>query len=87
MSYKVIVSVDAQNDLKCLPQKIAIQIGKRIDLLESDPYPANSMKLKGYDNLRRIRSGDYRIIYEIHQAEKIIEVLRVRPRKDAYRNL
>lgn len=87
MPYSVIISIDAQNDLKNLPQKINLQIGKRIDALTFELYPASSMKLKGYDHLRRIRSGDYRIIYEIHHSKNVVEVLRVRSRKDAYRNL
>lgn len=33
----------------------------------------------------RIRVGDYRIVYEIDEKEKVIRVMRVRHRREAYR--
>lgn len=39
----------------------------------------------GGDNLWRIRIGNYRVIYEIHDERLIVWVLRVAHRKDVYR--
>jgi len=42
--------------------------------------------LKGdFSGLRRIRVGDYRIIYEINETKIVVLVLRVAQRKEAYR--
>ena len=43
------------------------------------------MKLNGDENLWRIRIGDYRVVYEIHDDRLIVLVLRVAHRKDIYR--
>jgi mRNA interferase RelE/StbE len=43
------------------------------------------LKIAGDDNLRRIRIGDYRVVYEIHDNRLIVLVLRVAHRKEAYR--
>jgi mRNA interferase RelE/StbE len=37
--------------------------------------------------LWRVRLGDYRIIYEINDAEQVLTVARVRHRRDVYRGL
>ena len=60
------------------------------DALESlalNPFPVSKYKkLKGTSNSYRLRVGDYRILYEVHNRLKTIIVYRVRHRKDVYRN-
>ena len=56
-----------------------------IDKLAEDPRPYGVKKLKGEDNAYRIRIGDYRVIYTIEDVIKIIEIQRIRHRKDAYK--
>ena len=63
-----------------------LQIGERIDALKADPRPLGSQKLKGQDNLHRIRSGDYRIIYAIRDDQLLVLVVRIGDRKDIYRD-
>jgi mRNA interferase RelE/StbE len=43
-------------------------------------------RLVGADNLWRIRIGDYRMVYEIHDDELIVRVIRVAHRSTAYRD-
>ena len=43
--------------------------------------------MKGYQNLFRIRVGEYRVVYEIDDAARVVTVTRVRLRAKAYRNL
>lgn len=48
--------------------------------------PAQGTPLKGnYAGLRRLREGDYRIIYELQRQQRRALILRVAHRKDAYR--
>ncbi|MEI6706939.1 MAG: type II toxin-antitoxin system RelE/ParE family toxin [Methylococcales bacterium] len=57
-----------------------------VDRLAINPYPANTKKLKGSAKACfRVRTGNYRIIYEVHNQELIIEVIEVGHRKDIYR--
>jgi len=42
-------------------------------------------KLKGSDSEYRMRCGDYRIIYRIDEKEKIVDIYKIRHRKDVYR--
>lgn len=56
-----------------------------IETLESDPRPAGSKKLVGSDHTYRLRVGDYRVVYDTHDAMLIILVVRIRHRRDVYR--
>jgi len=53
--------------------------------LGTDPYPTGVKKLVGSEYTYHIRIGDYRVIYEIFENRLIIEIIRVRHRKDACR--
>ncbi len=53
--------------------------------LADDPRPRGCIKMKGYSNQWRIRSGRYRIIYSIYDARLVVEVIDVDDRKDVYR--
>ena len=54
-------------------------------LLAHEPLPHGSQKLSGSERTYRIRVGDYRVIYEVCTELRIIEIQRVRHRKDVYR--
>ncbi|MCX8103188.1 MAG: type II toxin-antitoxin system RelE/ParE family toxin [Candidatus Bipolaricaulota bacterium] len=72
----------ARKDLQKLPRKAKAQVREAIRLLARDPY--RGIKLSGpWEGYRRVRSGDYRIIYRIYDDELIVHY--VRPRKAAYR--
>ena len=53
--------------------------------LADDPRPHGCMKIQGSDLAYRIRVGDYRIIYEIYERRLIVEIVRVKHRRDVYR--
>jgi mRNA interferase RelE/StbE len=55
------------------------------EALATDPRPVGVKKLQGDDNLWRIRVGAYRIVYEIHDEQLTVLVIRVGNRKDIYR--
>ena len=56
-----------------------------VETLAENPYPVGVRKLEGAEFTYRIRVGDYRVIYEVYNDVLIVEVIRVRHRKDAYR--
>ena len=51
--------------------------------LEENPRPAGYIKLKGRDAYR-IRTGNYRIIYDIFDSELIVDIITLGHRKDIY---
>ena len=85
MTYRVQLTPRAADELAALPPKAQRRIARKIDALAVNPRPRASKKLQGADDLYRIRSGDYRILYQI--ADKVLTVLvvRVGHRRDVYR--
>ncbi len=55
--------------------------------LEQGPFTGNWKKLEGYQDLYRIRSGDYRIVYQIERPERLIRILAICDRKNLHRRL
>ena len=87
MSYKVLLSLHAIREYKKLSPVIQPQIQEGINSLAKNPVAGAKIKrLKG--RLReyyRYRSGDYRIVYALHQKEHIVFVDYIQHRKDVYR--
>ena len=85
-AYTVQVARPAEKLLRRLPQDLLRRLQKAIDALGENPRPAGAVKLTGYD-LYRVRVGDWRIVYAIHDDVLIVVVIEVAPRGGAYRNL
>lgn len=87
MAYTIEFEKSALKDLKKLPRKVVTVLWNEIDSLKSNPRPHGCKKLKGTDNLYRIRSGDYRVIYQVQDRVLIVLVIRIGDRKDVYRGI
>ena len=83
--YRIELKPSAVRDIKSLPRSVQKRVTQRIDALASDPYPRGSTKLEATGDLRRVRVGDYRIIYQVRQEILVVFVVRVKHRGDAYR--
>ena len=69
-----------------LPSKVVARIMPRLEHLAGAPRPPGCKKLKGGDNEWRIRVGDYRIVYEVDDAAKTVDVLtRIAHRREVYK--
>jgi mRNA interferase RelE/StbE len=84
--WRVIIHRKAEKTIKRLHGEMLKRTRQAIRSLAENPHPAGYKKMVGYDNLYRIRVGDWRIIYAIEDDELIILVLEVAPRDRAYRN-
>jgi mRNA interferase RelE/StbE len=84
-SYKIEWKRSARKELESLPQQIVARLFEAITDLANNPYPSGVRKLAGSEQAYRIRVGDYRVIYSIHNAQLIIEIIRVKHRKDVYK--
>lgn len=85
--YKVKIEDKAVRLLQTLDSKIQRHIINKLRTLAENPRPAGCITIKGAKNLYRIRSGDYRIIYQIHNRELLVFVIRIGHRKDIYDRL
>jgi mRNA interferase RelE/StbE len=74
-----------RKDLRRIPREMVSRIVTEVEKLVEQPLPHGSEKLTGSDHTHRIRVGDYRVVYELLRDAKIVEIQRVRHRKDVYR--
>ena len=87
MQYSIEFRPAVLKSLKRLPKKDLRRIKKRIDeVAENLPDPVTT-KMKGNNSFHKIRSGDYRVIYEIHDNRLVILVVKIGHRKDVYKRL
>jgi mRNA interferase RelE/StbE len=84
MKYEVRLKSSVKKQLKNLDKKQAERILIKIYLLADNPYPNGAEQLTGQKAFR-IRVGDYRVIYEVHNHQLLVQVVRVGHRKDVYR--
>jgi len=75
----------AQKDLDSFSDKLSARFEEAIIGLYDEPRPQNSKKLSGGGSKWRIRVGDYRILYEIEEAEMLVRVNRIAHRREVYR--
>ncbi len=82
--YRIKFKSSAAKEFRKLPQTVQVRMRTPINRLKTDPRPSGVIKLKGGDQLYRLRVGNYRIVYSIDDVIKIIFITRVRHRRDAY---
>ncbi len=83
--YSVTFARSAVKELERLNSSIVGRLMQKIEQLSDGPRPVGCRKLAGEENVWRVRVGDYRIVYSVYDAERIIDVVRLRHRSEAYR--
>ncbi len=83
MAYSISFSKQALKELQKINEPFYSNIKYAIIDLADNPRPNGCKKLKGRDGYR-IRIGNYRVIYEIFDAELIVDVITLGHRKDIY---
>jgi mRNA interferase RelE/StbE len=79
--YELLISEDAREQLRKLPDEVRRNIGYRLRLLQDD-LAGDVKKLEGQRSHYRLRVGTFRILFRLNSAK--IEVYAVKPRKDVY---
>lgn len=88
MAYRVAVKASAARELASIGSKADRQrVVQRIGALAHEPRPTGCEKLSGQLDLYRVRSGNYRVVYEIQDDVVLVTVVKVGHRKDIYRKL
>ena len=84
-TYQLVYRQSVKKQLKKLPKKDLKAIVSKVLKLAENPRPLGYTKLRGTDDLYRIRQGDYRVIYQIKDKKLIIIIIKIGHRKEAYR--
>ena len=79
--YKVIIKKRAKKFIDKLPRNEKIRV---VSAIEKLPYGEDIKKLQGYDELMRLRVGNYRIIYTVENDELIVVVIDAGNRGEIY---
>jgi mRNA interferase RelE/StbE len=84
--HEIVLSAPAERDLKRLPAAIFHRVIAAIRTLAASPRPPGARKLhgSGRDDYR-LRVGDYRVLYEVDDTARLVRIMRVRHRREAYR--
>jgi mRNA interferase RelE/StbE len=83
--YKVQINKKVRKkDLPSIAPKDVRRIVDRIQKLADNPYPVDAVHLKGRDE-RRIRQGDYRILYIVKEQVVTVFVVKVGHRREVYK--
>lgn len=87
MAYRIEFKPSAGKALAALPKPTQKRLLGRIEGLKDNPTPEGSKKLKGLEDLYRIRIGDYRVVYEVQGDVLLVLVVRIGHRRDVYRGV
>jgi mRNA interferase RelE/StbE len=82
--YSVQVKPSARKELEALPDDVLTRVVKKLESLGHAPRPTGCRKLKGYKDQWRVRVGDWRVVYIIDDAAKLISIMRIAHRREVY---
>lgn len=87
--YRIEFVKSAEKEFDRLPAKIKSKTAEALHLLSLNPYSEllKIKKLKGAEDLYRIRLGDYRIVYEVRDERLIVLIIKIGHRREVYRRL
>ena len=80
--YTLEIKRSALKELDALDDVVFARIDSAILALAGNPRPERCKKFRGYKNLWRVRTGDWRVVYTIDDSEKL--VTRVAHRREVY---
>ena len=82
--YKILFSKESEDYFNKLDNSIKKRVGKKIEMLKENPHIGIPLtaNLAGF---WKLRIGDYRIIYQIKDAELLIFVIKIGHRKNIYK--
>jgi mRNA interferase RelE/StbE len=85
--YKIEWKRSAVKELEKLPRQAIIRIVEAVNNLTSNPFPDGIRKLVATEQSYRIRIGVYRVVYSVYADKFIVEIIRVKHRKDVYKRI
>jgi mRNA interferase RelE/StbE len=77
MAYELVIQQSASKALQRIGKPVRKRIAAAIDKLKDDPQPANATQVISVPGAWRIRVGDYRVLYEVHDLELTVLVVKI----------
>ncbi len=87
LEYRVEISDHAIKSLKKLPKPLVAKLLQAAKALKDNPRPTSCKKLKGFEDLYRVRVGDWRIIYTIQDNILLVLIISIKSRGEIYKEL
>jgi mRNA interferase RelE/StbE len=87
VAHRVLVEDGAAREIRRLPKEVQGRVVAKAEALAKDPRPSGCQKLKGMEDLYRVRVGDYRIVYRIEDEVLLVLVVSVGDRGGVYERL
>ena len=84
-NYNIEISATAERQIRKINKQDQIRVLRTIQSLSQIPYPKGCRKLRGYQNIYRIREGNYRVIYSVEAKRLLVIILKAGHRKDVYK--
>jgi mRNA interferase RelE/StbE len=84
MTYEVALAPAAARQLRKFDPQVRRRIQAAIELLATEPRPPAATRLIGGAGEWRVRTGDYRIVYEIEEERLLVLVLSAGHRREIY---
>jgi len=76
----------AKKTLEKISRTDQLRIYAAVELLQDDPRPPASLKIKGTDYFR-VRVGNYRILYSIENQKLLVLIIDIGHRREIYRTV
>lgn len=83
--YAVKLLPSAARELAGLERPMQRRVARRLDRLAEEPRGGGAVKLRGADDVWRVRVGAYRLLYRIDDDRLEVLVIRIAHRSQAYR--
>ena len=83
--FEVLLERHAERDLARLDHDTWTRVTRALAALADEPRPDGCRKLAGSVSDWRVRVGNCRILYEIDRKARVVRVMRIRHRREAYR--
>ncbi|HEY5273535.1 MAG TPA: type II toxin-antitoxin system RelE/ParE family toxin [Acidimicrobiales bacterium] len=84
MAYRVSLAPSAARELRKFDPDVRRRIQAALDLLATEPRPPAATRLVGGSGEWRVRTGNYRIVYEINDDQLLVLVFRMAHRREVY---
>lgn len=86
LDYRIEFTPAAVRQLRKLDPQTRRRIQGAVELLATQPRPPGAKKLVGGDGEWRVRTGDYRIVYEVRDNVLLVLVIAIGHRSSIYRD-
>ena len=84
MTHRVALAPAAARQLRKFDPQVRRRVQAAIELLATEPRPPAATQLVGGAGEWRVRTGDYRIVYEIQEERLLVLVLSAGHRREIY---